>query len=81
MLMLVVERFDPKAAVESILDIFKVQASSHGVNIQFSIKNCLPSPVKQGERSEKEVKEILKQSDKDAETSNSDSAFPWLMGD
>ena len=65
--MLVVERFDPKAAVESILDIFKVQASSHGINILFSIKKCLPSPVRHGERSEREVKEILKQSDKDAQ--------------
>ena len=43
---LTLERFDPKAAVESILDIFRVQASSQGVFIRFSIKQFLSSPVK-----------------------------------
>ena len=57
------ERFDPKSAVQSMLGIFKVQASSQKVFIQFSIKQFLPSPVRQGERSMREVKDILKQTD------------------
>ena len=46
------ERFDPKSAVESMLDIFRVQAKSQGVSLLFQIGKFLHYPIRQGDRSE-----------------------------
>ena len=80
---LTLERFDPKAAVESMLDIFKEQARMQGVIIRFIIKKFLHCPVRQGERCVEEVEQIFRLLDKDAEivANSADTAFPWLMGD
>ena len=54
------ERFDPKAAVESILDIFRVQACSQKIKLLFHVKNFLHFAVRQGERNHTEVKAIFR---------------------
>ena len=43
---LTLARFDPKAAVESMLDIFRVQASAHQISLSFDIKKFLHSPLR-----------------------------------
>ena len=76
------ERFDPKSAVESMLDIFRVQAESQGVMLLFRIRKFLHCPIRQGDRSESEVKEMFEDLDTDTLSPNSASSyFPSFMGD
>lgn len=64
-----------------MLDIFDVQAESQGIKLLFEIKRFLYSPLRQGDRSEQEVSELLKQSKPANHSEDSNFVFPWLMGD
>ena len=66
-----------------MLDIFKVQAESQGVMLLFQIRKFLHCPIRQGDRSESEVKEMFEDLDNtDALSPNyASSYFPSFMGD
>ena len=75
------ERFNPKTIVKSIIDIFRVQVRSQGLKLLFDVKRSLPSPTRQGERSEKDTLKMFMHLDQHFEAANADIPLPMLLGD